>query len=112
MIINTYPINSSQPAPDFVGNFYNNLRGVIIDSNGVFEESEDAVKYLLKLHQLSASISLQSVSFDDWEKPNVAHYIIFGWRDESEQYEFIKFYSKKKMPKPTQQQHVSYQLLH
>lgn len=107
MIFNTYPINDNQPVPQFIKNFYNDFRLFLINSNKVYEDSNDAVCELLRQKGLLASVSLNTVTVNDWEDDNKGHYLIVCWRNIKEQYEFIKHY-KKLNAKQAQQPYASY----
>ena len=92
MIFNTYPINDFQPVPSFVKNFYSDLRHLIINSDKNYEEPADAVLDLLYKNGLSASISLNAITVNDWDDDNEGSYLILCWRDINEQHDFIQYY--------------------
>jgi hypothetical protein len=102
MILNTYPINDDQPIPQFVKNFHKDLRQFAINSNKAYEDTDEIVADYLKQKGLSASISLHTITVDDWGTDNISHYLIICWQDEYKQWEFIEHYKdhkSKRIPK-------------
>jgi len=92
MIVNVYPSGNQQPTPKFVEYFYKDLRKFLIENKGTHASVDDAVAELMELHNLSASISLQTVTFEDYEPDNEYPYIIFGWENIIDQWRFVMFY--------------------
>ena len=101
MIFNTYPLNQDQKVPDFVKNFYTDLRKLLIDELENYTDCQSAVSDLLKMRKLNASISLNTIKVDDWESESQGNYMILCWQDKVDQHAFIKHYSNKPNSKKT-----------
>jgi hypothetical protein len=93
MIVNTFPIGDQQPTPKFVVNFYNDLRRFINSQAAEYQDAAETIDALLNQHSLTASISMQYVSFNEWEPDHQYPYIIFGWPTEIDQLRFLMHYN-------------------
>jgi hypothetical protein len=110
MILNVYPRAKkfSQPVPNFVINFYEDLRSFILGEEHKCLDLNESIAELLILRGLSASISLNMITVNDWEEDNESDYMILCWQNIFDQHAFIQYYNAKDDPKPTPQPYASY----
>lgn len=107
MILNTFPLSDDQPVPNFVINFYSDLRQFLLNADTNYESVSDAVNDLLSKRGVFASVSLNTITVNDWDIDNYGEYIIMCWQNQKQQFLFIDCYDNFEAM-PAQQPFSSY----
>jgi hypothetical protein len=96
MLVNTFPLSNDQPVPNFIKNFWSDVKNYIADdakqARILLVGLDAVIQEMLNAESLNGFVKIRTANFEEIDEFAKQTYIIIAWEDESDRLAFACYY--------------------